>query len=285
MDETACYLDSPSSYSYLPKGSKRVKAISTGNERTRLSVAFSAAADGTKLPLFSKLPRSTPLETLNYEQLKIEYKTSGSFNDDMILNYLQRIIVPYKMRRKLSKVLLIIDSAPCHQTKKIKDFCDESGLVLTFIPPRLTNLLQPADVCWFSTIKKLYKESRNNWFIYEEKSFTSHNNMRSPGYEKCLIWLVELWELFDSKLIKDSFKYCGISKHTIDENSNLLIDIIPLHSILRQMLDENQVLHNYIDTDIQLAEANDQINETRNKYSRMFVRKKWRLKKKILTSP
>ena len=137
------------------------------------------------------------------------------------------------------KLLLIIDSAPCHQTKKLKDFCDKSGIVLTFIPPRLTNLLEPADACWFSTIKKLNKKKLNNWFIYEDKSFASHNNISSQGYEKFLIWLVELWEFYHSKLIKDSFKYCRISKRTIDENSNLFIDISPLHSILRQMLDEN----------------------------------------------
>jgi len=37
MDETSIYLDSTSNYSYAAKGSKRVKATTTGNERTRLS--------------------------------------------------------------------------------------------------------------------------------------------------------------------------------------------------------------------------------------------------------
>ncbi|CAF0942461.1 unnamed protein product [Brachionus calyciflorus] len=36
MDETTIYLDFPSNYTYALKGSKRVKATTSGNERTRL---------------------------------------------------------------------------------------------------------------------------------------------------------------------------------------------------------------------------------------------------------
>ena len=39
MDETSIYLDFPGKYSYAKKGSRRVKATTTGNERTRISAA------------------------------------------------------------------------------------------------------------------------------------------------------------------------------------------------------------------------------------------------------
>jgi len=57
MDESSIYLDAPSAYTYDVKGTKRVKANTTGNEKTRLSAAFSAAADGVKLPVFVIIPR------------------------------------------------------------------------------------------------------------------------------------------------------------------------------------------------------------------------------------
>ena len=163
------------------------------------------------------------------------------------------------MRKKFQNVLVVI--APCHLTKKVQDFCDENKLVLCFIPPRLTNLLQPADVCWFSSIKKLYKEKWNDWFIHGDKTFTKNDNLRSPGYEQSLRWLVEIWELFSSTLIQNSFNYCGITAHCLDENSNILIDIAPLHSVLKQMLESNQVYNDYIDDDFQLQDANNQMNE------------------------
>ena len=34
----------------------------------------------------------------------------------------------------------------------------------------MTNLLQPADVCWFSSIKKSYKAKWMDWFIYDPKT-------------------------------------------------------------------------------------------------------------------
>lgn len=61
MDETAIYLDSASNYSYAVRGSKRIKATTTGNERTKLSAAFTAAASGRKLPIFMIIPRKTDL--------------------------------------------------------------------------------------------------------------------------------------------------------------------------------------------------------------------------------
>ena len=165
------------------------------------------------------------------------------------------------MRKKFQHVLLLIDSAPCHLTKKVHEFCAQNGVIPFFVPPRLTNLLQPADVCWFSSIKKTYKEKWNNWFIYGEKSFTKNNNMRSVGYEQCLNWLIEAWDIFPTDLIKKSFITCGINRHTIDENSNVLMNIQPFHTILKQMLNENQVFHDYVDLDHELVDANDQINE------------------------
>lgn len=54
---------------------------------------------------------------------------------------------------------MLLDSATCHQTKKVSEFCLENNVFLLFIPPRLTNLLQPADVVWFAPIKRAYKKS------------------------------------------------------------------------------------------------------------------------------
>ncbi len=128
MDESSIYLDAPSAYTYDVKGTKRVKANTTGNEKTRLSAAFSAAADGVKLPVFVIIPRVRPIPEID-ELLTIEaeYKTSSTFNDDMIVIYLKRIVISYMQRKNLSSVLLIIDSAPCHLT--VKDFCSQNQIV------------------------------------------------------------------------------------------------------------------------------------------------------------
>lgn len=51
MDETSIYLDCPSKYTYAKQGSKRVKIDTHGGEMVRMSAAFTASADGIKLPI------------------------------------------------------------------------------------------------------------------------------------------------------------------------------------------------------------------------------------------
>lgn len=72
MDETSIYLDYPYNYSYAKRGSRRVKATTTGNERTRISAAFSFAANGAKLPIFCVIPRANDLNIETPENCKIK---------------------------------------------------------------------------------------------------------------------------------------------------------------------------------------------------------------------
>jgi hypothetical protein len=61
MDETAIYQDAPGKQTYEHVGAKRVPVVTAGGERTRISAAFTAAADGTKLPPLIIIPREKEL--------------------------------------------------------------------------------------------------------------------------------------------------------------------------------------------------------------------------------
>ncbi len=156
-----------------------MKVTTTGNEKTRLSAAFTAAADGYKLPIFAIVPRVRHIADIDdLADIASEYKTSSTFDDEMIIKYLTRVVVSYMTLRSFTSVLLIIDSARCHLTEKVKQFCASKSISLLIIPPRMTNLLQPADVCWFAPIKKALKREWDQWYIHEEHTYTAANNMR-----------------------------------------------------------------------------------------------------------
>ena len=106
----------------------------------------------------------------------------------------------------------------------------------------MTNLLQPADVFWFSSIKKSYKAKWMDWYIYDPKTFTKNDNARSPGYIKFMLWLNEIWRNFDTQLVKKSFELCSIKKHIIYEENNLSIETDLLHSVLKHLLESKDVL-------------------------------------------
>ena len=55
MDETSIYIDFPANYTFEECGVKRVKAVTAGQEKTRMSAAFTASADGKIFNLINLL--------------------------------------------------------------------------------------------------------------------------------------------------------------------------------------------------------------------------------------
>ena len=88
--------------------------------------------------------------------------------------------------------------------------------------------------------------------------------MRSPGYVKCLDWLKDIWESLENELIKLSFIYCGIKKYIIDWNNpnfTIPVDVNQLHTVLKYMIYNKEVVNTYVDDDLQLLELNNYCDE------------------------
>jgi hypothetical protein len=101
MDVTSIYLDFPSSYTYERRGAKRVKCVTTGGARVRISAAFSATASGLKLPILVLVPRKTKLP--NFEppsNVCIIYKTSATFDQNIVCDYFETIIKPFMVAKE-----------------------------------------------------------------------------------------------------------------------------------------------------------------------------------------
>ena len=70
----------------------------------------------------------------------------------------------------LDKLYILFDSARCHLTKKVEDYLTKNNIDSVIIPPRLTNLLQPAA-----------------------------GNIKSPGSEQIKKWLSQTNQLNKQK--------------------------------------------------------------------------------------
>ncbi|RNA23859.1 Pogo transposable element with [Brachionus plicatilis] len=187
MDETSIYLDYPSNYTYSVKGSKHVTAITTG-----------ASADGDKLPIFILVPRITDLPNFTpSDNVVVKYKSSATFKDETIVEYVSRVFHPHLLKDGITDAKLQLDSARF------------------IIPSRLTGLLQPADVCWFSKFKSEYHERWNDWFM---KRKHIHD------------LVIQNHQVID--LLRASFDYYGITSQ------------YQLHSALDHII-KNNVLINY----------------------------------------
>ena len=80
------------------------------------------------------------------DNVHIVYKPSATFTDETVCDFIDQILPDS------DGLNLIIDSAKPHKTAKLAAHAESKNINLIIIPPGMTNLLQPADVCWFSEI-------------------------------------------------------------------------------------------------------------------------------------
>jgi len=59
------------------------------------------------------------------------------------------IRIPNKLKHNFYKLYFIIGSAKCHVTPKLLNHLENNNIKAIIVPPRFTNLIQPADVIWF----------------------------------------------------------------------------------------------------------------------------------------
>ena len=84
-------------------------------------------------------------------------------------------------------------------------YLENNNIEAIIVPPRFTNLIQPADVIWFSLLKGAYHELWQKRFITNEHSYKLRNKMCSPGYTNIINWCVKLWDAFSSNILRESF--------------------------------------------------------------------------------
>ncbi len=79
FDETSIYADMLGSFTYEQKGKSKVSAVSSGNEKTRLSCLMASTMSGKKLPVIVVIPRKRPFQNfLHNENVVIVYETGGT---------------------------------------------------------------------------------------------------------------------------------------------------------------------------------------------------------------
>jgi hypothetical protein len=99
--------------------------------------------------------------------------SKGTFKktSNLVEDYIERCLKPYFLTNKLKKGLMILDQGKCHLTKEFKTAVSDFNCEFLNIPPRLTGrfklknlsktnsiflnleILQPADVGWFKSLK------------------------------------------------------------------------------------------------------------------------------------
>ena len=163
----------PNPTTYSTKGAKRVDAVTTGQTMTRVSVAFTATAAGDKFKPIILIPRKRPLKNFIVPRnVEVVYGTSGTFNSVILAEHFIKVLDAQisAFSNNEQPFHLLIDSAPCHTNDSFKRALQNRGIHIHYVPPRLANILQPADVAWMKSLKKSYRDLWDNWMMNAPKT-------------------------------------------------------------------------------------------------------------------
>ena len=111
-----------------------------------------------------------------------------------------------------TKSLLYMDSFGRHLKKEVSEslrrLCNTEVVV---IPPKLTSILQPLDVCLNSPFKTALRHNWLDWLTKGPKELTKKGYRRRPSYQVMVDMVSKAVHCLGKESIQKSFRFCGIA--------------------------------------------------------------------------
>jgi len=89
----------------------------------------------------------------------IAVSPTGYTNDELTMEWIRHFDAQTKNRTIGAKRLLLMDGYGSHHTKEFIQYCDDNGIIPFGLPPHITHLLQPLDVCCFQPLKHYHAKA------------------------------------------------------------------------------------------------------------------------------
>ena len=141
MDETAVGFDSASSHTVDFVGSRTVSLASTDHDQRNVTVALTAAADGTqRFPFIvfkGKRRTSKDKLLLARRDIQVAFSDNGWFNSDLTVGWLKQVVGAITFGKRH----FIWDSYRCHITDPVKKQRRQQNVDCTAIPGGCTGLI------------------------------------------------------------------------------------------------------------------------------------------------
>lgn len=138
-----------------------------------------ACADGSTIPPFVVF-KGKEFNQAWFEGLPPTWSFTVSSNgwttNEIGLQWIQHFEKHTRTKTVGSKRLLILDNHGSHTTPEFRAFCEDKAIVLLWMPPHSSHLLQPLDVGCFGPLKQAFSKQnqnliRNHIFHVNKKDF------------------------------------------------------------------------------------------------------------------
>ena len=206
MDETAMCLAATGGLVIAGKGKPTYDVLANCNKEN-ITTLFTVNAAGKIAP---------PLTIFKYERLPkscidkapanwgIGKSESGWMTYVAFYEYFTNVFLTWILDKRITRpVIVFLDGHVSHMSYELSKFCKENEIILCWLPPNATHLMQPLDVAFFAPLKKRWQKHLKTWRI-NHNAYELHK-MDVPAA------LSEIIEREDFKnTIKSGFKCCGL---------------------------------------------------------------------------
>ena len=178
MDETGFQTREKKKKVIAVKGSKNVwsKCISAN---FHLSIVATSSGSGDITPPVFILPGKRVIKNIlkrcTIENAKVTTTESGFINEAVFakwINHLDENIPPTTKR----PVVLVVDGYGSHISSGIFNLCQQFQILMVLLPANATHLIQPLDICVFSSFKKKITANIQELLIETGESNISKQN-------------------------------------------------------------------------------------------------------------
>jgi hypothetical protein len=125
-----------------------------------------ACTDGSLIPPFIIMKGKEFNQAWFYQGLPSTWtfsvSTNGWTTNQIGLQWIQHFEKHTRAKTTGSKRLLILDNHDSHTTLEFRTFCEDKNIVLLWMPPHSSHLLQPLDVGCFGPLKTAFSKQNQN---------------------------------------------------------------------------------------------------------------------------
>lgn len=248
-------------YKMLPS-----KTLASGQEKSapghkrskeRVTVMACSNASGKhKLPLMviGKAARPRALKDISPKALPVYYKSQKSAWMDATLftNWFKEEFVPsvtkfLKRNGFPIKAMLLMDNAPSHPGEELH----VGNIVVKFLPPNVTSIMQPMDQGVLENIKKNYRRLYlEHVLLYTEKEEDIISAIRKITLKNVMYWVSQAWDSVRGSTIKKSWS------KVIDIENYDSEDDIPLSELALKLRSRGEMSSSNFDSETEEEEQN-----------------------------
>ena len=173
FDQTALGFTAPKKSTFTGKGVHSVP-IANADDKRQITTTYSVNIVGDFLPeqlIYGGVTDKFYPKAKFPESFHITHSQNHWSNEDIVMEYLKKIIFPYiKSKRQAlklpenAKALLIFDVFIRQITSSVNDLLKKNGIIAIHVPNNHTNLFQPLDISVNESAKCFIADKYQDWY-------------------------------------------------------------------------------------------------------------------------